>query len=148
MELSYKMLTAQEVALARNPDIQSERSAPDTDVPRRIDMYFASRVRSKERCDSDWRSPEEVLAKKYEELWMSECQTLDNAKKLYYVYGICYKIGGTPSDIMSRRCCIELRIDGQNNTVETRGLKQFVVDHRNGIEYELIDGFYSKILME
>lgn len=124
-----------------------EKYAPNKNGYRRIDMYFATNERSKSKIHDDWRRPDLVLAELFEDLPEIGHPVPLQADQPYYIYGIFHKSDGrSPSMIMFHRRCIELRIDGEKVTVEAEDSKLFVIDHHNGLKYELLDSFRSKVL--
>lgn len=150
MELSMKMLVPPVVLDDKNGRKESSMNLPDTNERRKVDCYFASNERSKHGLGDNWPSPESVLARLYEELPEAGHPISQNIELPYYLYGITYKLSDrpewTPSWVMSTRRCTELCIDGINTDIEFRDGKLFVVNRRNGLEYELADSFRSKIL--
>ncbi|MDL2327342.1 hypothetical protein LJC64_01595 [Ruminococcaceae bacterium OttesenSCG-928-A11] len=147
MELSMRMLTAREITLAKNSDInKSEKPVPNTEITRKIDLYFVSSKRPRGKYCNGWVSisPEELLAEKYKD--SVEPDTMIFCMEYpYYLCGICYKIYDSPADTIGRRQCIELRIDGKDVVLETGEKSLFVVDRHKGIRYELTDSFKSMI---
>lgn len=141
------MLTPPNYSHTEKSKTNARKPLPNKDIPRRIDMCFVSRKRSKGQYSNGWvpASPEDILAEKYQELAEPDLSLFNASEYPYYLHGICFKLFDMPADTMKRRRCIELRIDGENVVIEVDEKKLFVIDYHKGIKYELVSSFKSRV---